>query len=158
MALTFHDGTHPLYKNYTVRPWNDVGLLMLNPERSQYDRWLMENYNTEARIRELCNGNGVRYCYPFGEGKSKLSEYIEAAEGSLILLKGLHQWERKDNGYDYRLHVTFGLEGQLWHLYANYYASSEKVVLSTVATAGERVTGEDHEGYTRAGGRRGKRS
>lgn len=153
MSLTFHDGTHALYRNYSTSPWNDVSLLMLNPAASRYDKWLMDNYNTQATITEMFDGNGVKNCYPFGVGKSKLSEYVAAKDTGVIVIKGLHQWKSKPNGYDYQLHLTLGFEGQLWHLDANYYDKSQKVVLSTTCTAGDRVTAVDNDGFKRVGSR-----
>jgi hypothetical protein len=53
MSVTFHDGTNLLYRNYAGhRAWNNAALLRLNPGRS-YDRLLIDDYNNEAKMKEL---------------------------------------------------------------------------------------------------------
>jgi hypothetical protein len=148
MALEFHQGDKALYRRYASKPWNDAGLLMLNTERDKYDKWLMDTYNTEDGIRTLFQGNGPKYCYPWGQEKSKLGDYVTSEESSIIIVKGLHQWKRKPVGFDYTLHLTFGLDGQLWHLDATYNAGKNEVRLGTKCTAGERMTDTTHDGFT----------
>lgn len=155
MSLTFHDGTNPLYRNYSRhRAWNDTGLLRLNPGRS-YDRLLTGTYNTEAKIREMFGRPGAQNCRPGGVGASKLGDYVSSAERDVIIIKGLHQWVEKVGtgnarwGSNFQLHLSFGLDGQLWHLYATYYSDSEKITLSSECSAGERVTAVDHEGFAK---------
>jgi hypothetical protein len=150
MTIAFHQGNHPLYRRYAARPWNDEGLLMLDSHRSDYDRWLMEQCNTEEGMTALLAGDGPKNCRPFGVGSSKLSEYIGADQTGIIVVKGLHQWQRMGRSWNYRLHITLGLEGQLWHLYALYHANG-RIAFTSECSAGERVTGEDHEGFERVG-------
>ena len=156
MTIEFHQGNHRLYQRYAPRPWNDEGLLMLNSQQNYYDRWLMQTCNTEEAMTALLAGDGPKYCRPFGGG-SKLSEYIDAEETGIIVVKGLHQWERIGFGRNsrYRLHITFGLEGYLWHLYARYHPN-RRIEFTSDLSRGEQVTMEDHEGFVRAssGGRR----
>lgn len=153
MSLTFHDGTNPLYKNYsTHRAWNDSGLLRLNPSRS-YDRLLIDTYNNEAKMRELFARPGAQNCRPGGPGASKLGEYVGSDVRDVIVIKGLHQWVEKvgtgnaRTGSNFQLHLSFGLDGQLWHLYATYFGDSQRITLTSECTAGERVSAVDHEGF-----------
>lgn len=153
MSVTFHDGTNKLYKAYASRPWNDVGLLQLNPDRNQWDDWLMENCNTEQQIRALLQGEKASLCRPHGKG-SKLGEYVASNETGILILKGLHQWRRIGRSWNYKLHLSFGLDGWLWHLGARYEDRSRTVTLTGECTRGERATGEDHEGFQSVGRRR----
>ena len=147
MSLEFHDGTHKLYKGYSEgKAWNDVGLLRLNAA-DRYDKSLIDDYNTEAKITEMLKDGVLAGCYPFGPGKSKLSEFIAAEGTGIIVIKGLHQWVRLGRTWNYKLHLSFGLEGQLWHLNARYSNSTQKISLTTTCTAGEKVTGESHDGF-----------
>lgn len=155
MAVEFHDGNHKLYGAYSQgKAWNDNGLLRLSM-RDQYDRMLIDDYNNEAKIAEMLKSNVLSNCRPFGVGTSKLSEYIGAQGTGIIIIKGLHQWKRVGRYWDYKLHLSFGLEGQLWHLYARYMNDTGNVTLTNSCSAGERVTGESHDGFVKVG--RGKR-
>lgn len=149
MSITFHDGTHKLYSAYAGRPWNDVGLLRLST-RDYYHRWLMTTYNHEAAIRALFAGPAVQHCYPFGAGKSKLGEWVGAEHTGIVILKGLHHWRRIDDSWDYQLHLSFGLDGRLWHLNALYHDATHSVSLTADCTPGEWATQEDHEGFRKA--------
>ena len=159
MAIEFSDGTHPLYRQYTnSRAWNDAGLLQLNRAR-QYDRILIDTHNTEAGMRALLGGEALGNCRPYGVGTSKLSDYRDAdiAEASLMVVKGLHQWQRLGNTWNYKLHVTLGLDGWLWHLYAKYTDATGGIAFTSEVTSGGRATGEDHQGYARVGRGGGRR-
>lgn len=147
MTITFHDGTNKLYKKYAPFPWDNIGLLQMNPKANTWDDWLVKNYNTEKKIRELFEGDSVSLCMPYGTG-SKLGEYVGAKETGIIILKGLHQWQRIRRTENYKLHLTFGLDGWLWHLNARYCAQSDSISLTGDCTKGEQATGEDHEGFT----------
>lgn len=154
MSVTFHDGSHHLYQRYAPQAWNDMGLLRLN-DGNQYDSWLMRNCNTEAAMRALLRGGSLANCYPFGVGTSKLSEYIAAGETGIIVIKGLHQWQRIGRSWNYKLHMSFGLEGRLWHLNALYKSTGGgSVAFTSECTAGETTTTESHDGFQRVGRRR----
>jgi len=156
VAVEFSDGTNPLYRQYTNnRAWNDVGLLWLNRAR-QYDRILIDEYNTEERLRQLLAGEALTSCRPYGPGTSKLSEYRDADIGvaSLMVVKGLHQWQRIGTSWNYKLHITLGLDGWLWHLYAKYTDRDGTIAFTNEISSGGRATGEDHQGFARVGGRR----
>ena len=154
MTVTFHDGTNPLYRKYTNhRAWNNTALLGLNPGVG-YDRLLIDGYNNETKIKELLGRPGAQNCYP---GASRLGDYVSSSVRDVIIVKGLHQWVEKTGtgtarwGSNYQLHVTFGLDGQLWHLYATYYGDSQKITFRSQCSAGERVTDVDHEGFVKQG-------
>lgn len=160
MSLTFHDGTSLLYRNYTNhRAWNNTALLGLNPGRS-YDRMLIDDYNNEVKMRELFARPGAQSCCPGGVGASRLGDYVNSSVRDVIVIKGLHQWVEKVGtgsarwGSNFQLHITFGLDGQLWHLYATYYGDSRKVTFSSECTAGEKVSHTDHEGFSKQGRRK----
>jgi len=152
VSVKFHDGTDKLYQAYTQsKAWDDTGLLQLNPT-DQWDKFLIA-HNTEEKLKTLLAGNGVTYCTPEGYS-SKLGEYRDSDERSFIVLKGLHQWQRKGNTADYKLHITIGLDGKLWHLYANYFAKGQKIAFSTDCSAGEKISATDNEGFTQVGKKR----
>ncbi|MBJ2156627.1 hypothetical protein [Variovorax sp. IB41] len=157
MSVTFHDGTNLLYRNYTShRGWNNTALLGLNPGRS-YDRLLIDDYNNEAKMKELFARPGAQNCYPGGPGASKLGDYVNSDSRDVIVIKGLHQWVEKPGtagrrgGSNYQLHITFGLDGQLWHLYATYFGDSQKITFSSQCSVGEKVSHTDHEGFSKQG-------
>jgi hypothetical protein len=151
MSITFHDGTLALYSKYCDgKAWNDASLLRLNTERSQYDKYLMEKCNTETAMKALLGGDAVRLVKPVSTG-SKLGEYMDAKATGIIVIKGLHQWERIGTTWNYHLHITFGLDGYLWHLYALYENHTEKVRLLGEISRGESLTTEDHEGFKQPG-------
>jgi hypothetical protein len=153
MSVTFHDGTNKLYNRYAPQPWNDVGLLRLNPDRNGWDDWLMKTYNKEDGIRALLQGESALLCRPYGKG-SKLGEYISAENTGILILKGLHQWKRIGKTWNYKLHLSFGLDGWIWHLDARYEDRSGTISLTGTCTKGERATAEDHEGFVAVKGRR----
>ena len=161
MALKFHDGTLALYSGYCGgRAWNDADLLRLNPGDA-YDKWVMDTYNTEAGMRALFDRPGILSARPFGPGTSTVGEYVGGDGASLIVIKGLHQWQEirvtPKGGRPYwqkKLHVTVGLEGQLWHFYGTLHDHSDparaKVALSPqTISVGERMTGTDHDNFQR---------
>lgn len=150
MSVIFHDGNHPLYRGYTQgKAWNDPGFLCLN-EHDEWDKLLIDTWNHEAAIRPLFNNDGARAVQPYGAGTSRLSDWIDAPGevGSIIVIKGLHQWEPKRGSRDFHLHLTFGFDGDLWHWYASYYNASGKIRLTAQVSDGGRVTGVSHDGFT----------
>ncbi len=155
MGLTLHDGSHDLYKGYSNgKAWNDEAFLMLNSSRSVYDEWLMRRYNTDEGMTALFTKQGITTCKLFGDDSSTVGEYVGSTQSSIIVVKGLHQWQRRQDSPNYGLHVTIGLEGWLWHLKATYYHNADEAkakvsLLPRDATKGQQMTGVDHEGFQR---------
>ena len=58
--------------------------------------------------------------------------------------------------WNYKLHLSFGLDGWIWHLGAIYLDLRGIIQLTGECTKGERATKEDHEGFIAVGRRRGR--
>jgi hypothetical protein len=153
MAILFHDGSNDLYKRYvTSRAWNDRGLLQLNNHR--YNTWL-HSLNTEDTIKALLQDAGLAQCLPYGRGTSSVRDYVTAAGdvASVIVVKGLHQFEEQWT----KAHITIGLDGLLWHLYAAWVpgAGDGTMKFKNEISAGPRASATTHDGFSiaRSGGR-----
>lgn len=146
MSIEFHDGTNAVYKKYSAsKKWNDAGLLQLNGAASIYDKWLIEQ-NSEENLRALLNTSAVTEIRPFGHG-DKLGTLMELEGQSMIVVKGLHQWKRVNKTWNYKLHITLGMEGYLWHLDALYTDSSGKVAFVGSISRGDSISDETHDGF-----------
>ena len=90
--------------------------------------------------------------YDFGPPlENVLADYIAAQGTGIIIIKGIHQWRRLGKSWNYTLHLSFGLEGQLWHLYARYKDQTGEITLTSSCSAGKKVTGEAHDSFVTVG-------
>jgi hypothetical protein len=151
MSIILHDGSMALYKQYVAgKAWNNRELLRLNNHR--YNEWL-HSLNTEETLTGLLQDVGLSQCMPYGRGKSSVRDYVNAAGevASVVVVKGLHQFEQNWT----KAHITIGLDGLLWHLYADWVPGQGNGTMKFGGeiTPGPRSTATTHDGFTKVGGK-----
>ncbi len=146
MPILFHDGKNEIYKAYSGgAAWNSDGIIAPG---TPYTKWIKSHCNTEAFITGLFEA--AMAIKPYAEAQMTLADYKSSDEISLIVLKGLHQWRKhpKGPGSIFGMHVTFGLDGYIWHVNALLDRNGQVGKFMGPCTRGESVTAKDHDGWT----------
>ena len=149
MAIIFN-GTGPKacegFEGYCHgRQWDDPGLLRFSPSPQSlalrnHNTWL-HSFNTEATIKDMLEN--VPKASKGHLQHNTVREWVDAAieSASVIVLKGLHQWEL---GFT-QAHISIGYEGYLWHLYA--VRRGQTMMLCGGITRGDYQAPQTHDGW-----------
>ena len=155
MTISFHDGSSQMFAGYCNKAWNDEGELRLNSALSQYDATLMTDYNTEEEMLTFLASPVLNGCRPDPNAVWTLGHVRDADRVDMIVLKGLHQWQRVGRTWNYNLHLTLGYDGWIWHLYCRWEDNTQQVKPTTRCTRGNYKAPVSHDGFSAQKRRRG---